>query len=238
MTSVDEVEFSTAVARVDREWLWQELTAHTYWAKYRTRAMFDRQLDCAWRIVGAYRVGDGQMVGFCRAFSDEVAMHGLPRRRVRLCRATGPRYRSEADTRDDRRRAGARLPVDAAHRRRAPAVRRVRVHRTGFDVHGASATTAPRPVSLDGARTGIEAVERCLPLRVVTFAARGRHLRFGWVVSIREIGVSPVRVRLPMMTKAATGVVVRGVGMSASRNSRWECHRRKTVPRSGRCARW
>lgn len=74
MTSVDEVEFSTAVARVDREWLWQELTAHTYWAKYRTRAMFDRQLDCAWRIVGAYRVGDGQMVGFCRAFSDEVAM--------------------------------------------------------------------------------------------------------------------------------------------------------------------
>lgn len=74
MTSVGEVEFSTAVARVDRDWLWQELTAHTYWAKYRTRAMFDRQLDTAWRIVGAYRVGDGQMVGFCRAFSDEVAM--------------------------------------------------------------------------------------------------------------------------------------------------------------------
>ncbi|MCV7315834.1 GNAT family N-acetyltransferase [Mycolicibacillus parakoreensis] len=74
MTSVDEVEFSTAVARVDRDWLWQELTAHTYWAKYRTRGMFDRQLDTAWRVVGAYRAADGQMVGFCRAFSDGVAM--------------------------------------------------------------------------------------------------------------------------------------------------------------------
>lgn len=70
----DDVEFATAVDRVDRDWLWQELTEHTYWARYRTRAMFDRQLDAAWRIVGAYRLADGRMVGFCRAFSDEVAM--------------------------------------------------------------------------------------------------------------------------------------------------------------------
>ncbi|MEZ0382408.1 GNAT family N-acetyltransferase [Mycobacterium sp. pW045] len=68
------VEFSTASARVDRDWLWHELTEHTYWAKYRTRAMFDRQLDEAWRLVGAYRSDDGAMVGFCRAFSDGAAM--------------------------------------------------------------------------------------------------------------------------------------------------------------------
>jgi GNAT superfamily N-acetyltransferase len=68
------VDFSTAGARVDRDWLWRELTEHTYWAKYRTRAMFDRQLDDAWRVVGAYRVDGGAMVGFCRAFSDGAAM--------------------------------------------------------------------------------------------------------------------------------------------------------------------
>lgn len=67
------VEFSTDSARVDRDWLWNELVEHTYWAKYRTRAMFDRQLDTAWRLVGAYR-DDGAMVGFCRAFSDGAAM--------------------------------------------------------------------------------------------------------------------------------------------------------------------
>ncbi|WP_059019455.1 GNAT family N-acetyltransferase [Mycobacterium sp. M26] len=68
-----EVEFSTDIGRVDREWLWHELTEHAYWAKYRTREMFDRQLDTAWRVVGAYDRDDGRMVGFCRAFSDGVA---------------------------------------------------------------------------------------------------------------------------------------------------------------------
>ncbi|MBS9533914.1 GNAT family N-acetyltransferase [Mycobacterium sp. M1] len=65
--------YSTDAARVDRDWLWAELTEYTYWAKYRTREMFDRQLDHAWRIVGAYRP-DGAMIGFCRAFSDGAAM--------------------------------------------------------------------------------------------------------------------------------------------------------------------
>jgi len=69
-----DVVYSTDGARLDRDWLWHELTEHTYWAKYRTRAMFDRQLDHAWRMVGAYRVDDGAMVGFCRAFSDGAAM--------------------------------------------------------------------------------------------------------------------------------------------------------------------
>jgi GNAT superfamily N-acetyltransferase len=74
VSKLDGVEFSTLCARVDRDWLWHELTEHTYWAKYRTRAMFEQQLDSAWRIVGAYRAVDAQMVGFCRAFSDGVAM--------------------------------------------------------------------------------------------------------------------------------------------------------------------
>ncbi|WIM89087.1 GNAT family N-acetyltransferase [Candidatus Mycobacterium wuenschmannii] len=74
VTALPTVEFSTDPARLDRDWLWTELTEHTYWAKYRTREMFDRQLDCAWRVVGAYRAVDGAMVGFCRAFSDGAAM--------------------------------------------------------------------------------------------------------------------------------------------------------------------
>lgn len=68
-----DVEFSTNVARVDRNWLWHHLTAHSYWAKYRTREMFDQQLDTAWRVVGAYETVGGQMVGFARAFSDGAA---------------------------------------------------------------------------------------------------------------------------------------------------------------------
>lgn len=73
MVTLNGVEFSTDSARVDRDWLWNELVDHTYWAKYRTRAMFDRQLDNAWRMVGAYRADDGAMIGFCRAVSDGAA---------------------------------------------------------------------------------------------------------------------------------------------------------------------
>ncbi|MFL0179953.1 GNAT family N-acetyltransferase [Mycobacterium sp. SMC-15] len=73
MAAVEGIEFSTDAARVDRDWLWNELVEHTYWAKYRTRVMFDRQLDSAWRMVGAYRTDDGAMIGFCRAVSDGAA---------------------------------------------------------------------------------------------------------------------------------------------------------------------
>lgn len=70
LSNLDGVDFFAAGSRVDRDWLWHELTEHAYWAKYRTRDMFERQLDSAWRVVGAYLAGNGQMVGFCRAFSD------------------------------------------------------------------------------------------------------------------------------------------------------------------------
>lgn len=74
LTNTQVIDFSTDGARVDRDWLWDELIEHAYWAKYRSREMFEQQLDSAWRVVGAYRIADGQMVGFCRAFSDGVAM--------------------------------------------------------------------------------------------------------------------------------------------------------------------
>ncbi|MGV0625494.1 GNAT family N-acetyltransferase [Mycolicibacter minnesotensis] len=73
MAALGGVDYSSDGARVDRDWLWNELVEHTYWAKYRTRELFDRQLDGAWRVVGAYRAHDGAMVGFCRAVSDGVA---------------------------------------------------------------------------------------------------------------------------------------------------------------------
>ena len=69
-----QIEFSASLDRVDRDWLWGELSTKVYWAKFRDRAMFERQLDLSWRVVGAYRISDGSMVGFCRAFSDGVAM--------------------------------------------------------------------------------------------------------------------------------------------------------------------
>lgn len=69
-----DVEFCTNVDRVDRDWLWHELVEHAYWAKYRTRDMFEHQLETAWRVVGAYDAVSGRMVGFARAFSDGVAL--------------------------------------------------------------------------------------------------------------------------------------------------------------------
>ncbi|WP_026306621.1 GNAT family N-acetyltransferase [Smaragdicoccus niigatensis] len=69
-----EIDISTDLERIDRDWLWTELSERAYWAKYRTREMFDRQLDQAWRIVGAYDRDSGAMVGFARSFSDGAAV--------------------------------------------------------------------------------------------------------------------------------------------------------------------
>ncbi|WP_458108096.1 GNAT family N-acetyltransferase [Arthrobacter sp. R3-55] len=60
--------------RVDREWLWAELSTNVYWGKWRTRDDVEAQLDNAWRIVGAYDAVTGAMVGYARAFSDGVAI--------------------------------------------------------------------------------------------------------------------------------------------------------------------
>lgn len=65
---------STDKDRVDRDWLWTELSTNVYWARWRTRADVEAQLENAWRIVGAYDARTGAMVGYARAFSDGVAL--------------------------------------------------------------------------------------------------------------------------------------------------------------------
>lgn len=60
--------------RVDRDWLWAELSTNVYWGTWRTRADVEAQLDNAWRIVGAYDSRTGAMLGYARAFSDGVAI--------------------------------------------------------------------------------------------------------------------------------------------------------------------
>ena len=52
--------------------MWQWLSTDVYWAKWRTRADLEAQLDQAWRVTGLYV--DGVQQGFARAFSDGVAL--------------------------------------------------------------------------------------------------------------------------------------------------------------------
>ncbi len=61
-------------SRVDRDAVWSFLSGQAYWARWRTRSDVDRQIDGAWRVVGAYERRTGRMVGFARAMSDGVAL--------------------------------------------------------------------------------------------------------------------------------------------------------------------
>jgi GNAT superfamily N-acetyltransferase len=61
-------------ARVDRDAVWAFLSNEAYWARWRTRADVDAQLDGAWRLVAAYDAASGHQVGFARALSDGVAL--------------------------------------------------------------------------------------------------------------------------------------------------------------------
>lgn len=58
--------------RIDLDPAWRYLSEDAYWAKWRTRDDFVRQVEGAWRVVGAYH--DGRMVGFARALSDGLAL--------------------------------------------------------------------------------------------------------------------------------------------------------------------
>jgi GNAT superfamily N-acetyltransferase len=57
--------------RIDLDAIWSFLSTGAYWARWRSRADVARQLQTAWRVVGAYH-GDAT-VGFARAVSDGVA---------------------------------------------------------------------------------------------------------------------------------------------------------------------
>jgi GNAT superfamily N-acetyltransferase len=67
-------EYSDDRDRIDAQAAWDFLSTSAYWARWRTRQDFDRQLAEAWRVVGCYEAGSGAMVGFARAVSDGVAL--------------------------------------------------------------------------------------------------------------------------------------------------------------------
>jgi GNAT superfamily N-acetyltransferase len=59
--------------RIDRDAVWDFLSAYAYWGRFRSRADFEAQLTSAWRVVGGYETGTGRQAGFARAISDGVA---------------------------------------------------------------------------------------------------------------------------------------------------------------------
>jgi GNAT superfamily N-acetyltransferase len=59
--------------RLDLDMLWGFLSTEAYWGRWRTRDIVERQIQSAWRVVGAYEQGSGAMVGFARAVSDGCA---------------------------------------------------------------------------------------------------------------------------------------------------------------------
>ena len=69
----DNYELDDDPMRVDRDVVTEFLTTEAYWGRWRGRAEIDRQLDCAWRVIGAYERSTAVMVGFARAVSDGVS---------------------------------------------------------------------------------------------------------------------------------------------------------------------
>lgn len=61
-------------ARVDLDAVWDFLSTEAYWGRTRTRADVEKQVEGAWRVVGAYDKATGRLVGFARAVSDGVAL--------------------------------------------------------------------------------------------------------------------------------------------------------------------
>ena len=65
-------ELDDAKDRVDRAEVHRFLSQEAYWATGRPRETQDRLIDEASRIVGLYL--DGEQIGFCRAFTDGLAV--------------------------------------------------------------------------------------------------------------------------------------------------------------------
>jgi GNAT superfamily N-acetyltransferase len=68
----DDYDLDDDPRRIPRDAVWQWLSTEAYWGRWRTRADIEAQLDSAWRVVGAYRAGTDELVGFARAASDRV----------------------------------------------------------------------------------------------------------------------------------------------------------------------
>lgn len=69
-----EYEFDDDPARVDRDVVVAFLTQFAYWGRWRSRDIIEQQIATAWRVVGAYHLPTGGMVGFARAVSDGIAI--------------------------------------------------------------------------------------------------------------------------------------------------------------------
>jgi GNAT superfamily N-acetyltransferase len=67
-------EYDDDPARIDVDTVWAFLSTQAYWARWRTREDLERQLAASWRVVGAYQLNSGRMVGFARATSDGVSI--------------------------------------------------------------------------------------------------------------------------------------------------------------------
>jgi GNAT superfamily N-acetyltransferase len=65
---------SDDIAKIDRDLVWDFMSKEAYWARWRGRDDVERQLESAWRLVGAYQAESGAMLGFARAISDGVAL--------------------------------------------------------------------------------------------------------------------------------------------------------------------
>lgn len=59
--------------RVDIDVVWSFLSTDAYWGRWRSREDVVAQIQAAWRVVGAYSLEDGALIGFARAVSDGVA---------------------------------------------------------------------------------------------------------------------------------------------------------------------
>jgi ribosomal protein S18 acetylase RimI-like enzyme len=129
----DRYEIDDNPARIDLAAVWQFLSGEAYWATWRTKADVRAQVEGAWRVVGCY--DHHRMVGFARALSDGVALAYLADVYV-LAEHRG-RGIGEALVREMiENAAGVRVPLDAAHRRRARTLPQVRLHHAGSHLHG------------------------------------------------------------------------------------------------------
>lgn len=71
---MSEYDLDADPTRLDRAVIYGFLSTEAYWARWRTRAHVDAQIDGAWRVVGAYERATGAQVGFARAISDGVSL--------------------------------------------------------------------------------------------------------------------------------------------------------------------
>ena len=71
--SIVDYEVSADPSRIDVESVWRFMSTEAYWNRWRTRLDIEHQIECAWRLVGAYVAESGEMVGFARANSDGVS---------------------------------------------------------------------------------------------------------------------------------------------------------------------